>query len=40
MKMERKQFIEYLDKLIARSDAWTKDVEKREDWNIAMYYEG
>ncbi|MBU8689507.1 hypothetical protein [Priestia megaterium] len=38
--MERQKFIECLDKLIDRSDRWAKDAEKREDWNIAMYYEG
>ena len=38
--MERKKFIDYLDKLIGRSDAWAKDAEKREDWNSAIYYEG
>jgi len=29
--MERKKFIEHIDKLIAQSNAWMKDVEKRED---------
>ncbi len=29
--MERKKFIEYIDKLIEQSDAWRKDAEKRED---------
>ncbi|WP_192885529.1 hypothetical protein [Priestia megaterium] len=38
--MERKKFINYIDKLIEQSEAWRKDVEKREDWNSACFYQG
>lgn len=38
--MERKKFIEHIDKLIEQSDAWRKDAEKREDWNSACFYQG
>ncbi|MED3972277.1 hypothetical protein COM86_12605 [Priestia megaterium] len=38
--MERKKFIEHIDKLIAQSNAWRKDAEKREDWNSACFYQG
>jgi len=38
--MERKRFIDHIDKLIEQSDAWRKDVEKREDWNSACFYKG
>lgn len=38
--MERKKFIEYIDKLLEQSDAWRKDAEKREDWNSACFYQG
>lgn len=37
--MERKKFIEYIDKLLEQSDAWRKDAEK-EDWNSACFYQG
>ena len=39
-RMERKKFIEYIDKLLEQSDAWRKDAEKREDWNSACFYQG
>jgi hypothetical protein len=38
--MERKKFINYIDKLIEQSEAWRKDAEKREDWNSACFYQG
>ncbi|QTL51775.1 MULTISPECIES: hypothetical protein [Priestia] len=38
--MERKKFIDHIDKLIEQSDAWRKDAEKREDWNSACFYQG
>lgn len=35
--MERKKFIEHIDKLIEQSDAWRKDAEKREDWTVHVF---
>ncbi|MEH7393665.1 hypothetical protein, partial [Priestia megaterium] len=32
--------VEVLDKLIERSERWSKDAEKRKDLNSSIFYEG
>jgi len=32
--------VEVLDKLIERSERWSKDAEKRMDLNSSIFYEG
>ena len=38
--MENEKLVEVLDKLIERSERWSKDVEKRKDLNSFIFYEG
>ncbi|MDP1471786.1 hypothetical protein Q8G32_28515 [Priestia megaterium] len=38
--MENEKMIELLDKLIERSEKWSKDAEKRKDLNSSIFYEG
>ena len=38
--MENEKLVEVLDKLIERSERWSKDAEKRKDLNSSIFYEG
>ena len=38
--MENEKLVEVLDKLIERSERWSKDAEKRNDLNSTIFYEG
>ncbi|MEH7148509.1 hypothetical protein V7247_27085 [Priestia megaterium] len=38
--MENEKLVEVPDKLIERSERWSKDVEKRKDLNSFIFYEG
>ncbi|MES5261741.1 hypothetical protein [Priestia megaterium] len=38
--MENEKLVEVLDKLIERSERWSKDAEKRKDLNSFIFYEG
>jgi len=38
--VENEKLVEVLDKLIERSERWSKDAEKRKDLNSFIFYEG
>lgn len=38
--MENEKLVEVPDKLIERSERWSKDAEKRKDLNSFIFYEG
>jgi len=38
--LENEKLVEVLDKLIERSERWSKDAEKRKDLNSYIFYEG
>jgi tryptophan synthase beta subunit len=38
--VENEKLVEVLDKLIERSERWSKDAEKRKDLNSSIFYEG
>jgi len=38
--VENEKLVEVLDKLIERSERWSKDAEKRKDSNSTIFYEG
>jgi len=38
--VENEKLVEVLDKLIERSERWSKDAEKRNDLNSTIFYEG
>ncbi len=38
--MGNEKMVELLDKLIERSERWSKDAEKRKDLNSSIFYEG
>jgi len=38
--VENEKLVEVLDKLIERSERWSKDAEKRKDLNSTIFYEG
>ena len=38
--MGNENLVEVLDKLIERSERWSKDAEKRKDLNSFIFYEG
>ena len=40
MFVGNEKLIEVLDKLIDRSERWSKDAEKRKDLNSSIFYEG
>ncbi|WP_394549262.1 hypothetical protein [Priestia aryabhattai] len=35
--MERKKFIEYIDKLLEQSDAWRKDARKEKTGTVRVF---
>jgi len=38
--VENEKLVEVPDKLIERSERWSKDAEKRKDLNSFIFYEG
>ncbi|HFJ9374994.1 TPA: hypothetical protein ACGW7B_005692 [Bacillus nitratireducens] len=38
--MDKDKLLGQLDSLIANSNRWIKDAEKRDDWNDVFHYQG